>query len=53
MTAERREALIAAGQAAMAAYFDAQTLEFKGDDLEAMAETMGHVDSLARGLLSR
>jgi predicted acylesterase/phospholipase RssA len=53
MTAERREALIAAGQAAMAAYFDAQTLEFKGDDLEAMAQTMGHVDSLARGLLSR
>lgn len=53
MSAEKREALISAGRATMAEYFDAQSLEFKGQDLEAMEKAMGHVDELARGLFSR
>lgn len=53
MSPERREALITAGRAAMADYFDHQALEIKGPDLEAMAQSMDHVDSLARGLLAR
>ncbi|MEZ4516943.1 MAG: hypothetical protein R3C44_08935 [Chloroflexota bacterium] len=52
MSPERRDALIAAGQKATADYFDAQSLEVKGPDLEAMARTMSHVDDLARSLIS-
>lgn len=52
MTPERRKALITAGQNAMADFFDAEALEIKGPDLEAMAQAMDHVDSLARNLLA-
>ena len=52
MSIERREALVAAGLWAAADYFDAQALEFMGPDLEAISQSMGRVDSLARKLLS-
>ncbi len=52
MSPVRREALIAAGRAAMSAYFDESTLEAKGPSLEALAQAQDHVDSLARNLLA-
>lgn len=52
MSAVRREALVEAGRWAMADYFDAQMLEFAGPDLEAMSQSMGRVDLLARKLLT-
>lgn len=51
MSAKRRDALIAAGQQAMADYFNEQMLQIKGPDLESMSRTMDHVDTLARNLL--